>query len=177
MFSNPEQNIAQLGLRDGMVVADFGAGSGAYSKASSSKVGYTGKVYAIEVQKDLVKKLESDLRTWGISNVNCIWGDIEKKHGTKLADNSIDVVIASNILFQAEDKSGLVNEIKRVLKKNGRVLLIDWSESYGGMGPSFDHVVNESTAMDLFTKQGFTFVEKIASGAHHYGIIFTHESR
>jgi ubiquinone/menaquinone biosynthesis C-methylase UbiE len=175
MFSNPEQNVAQLGIREGMSVADFGAGTGAYSKACSYKAGYSGKVYAIEVQKDLVKKLESDLKTWGISNVTCIWGDIEKINGTKLANNTMDVVIASNILFQTEDKFGLINEIKRVLKKNGRVLIIDWNESFGGMGPKFDHVVSESMAKDLFSKQGFKFVEKITAGAHHYGIIFTHE--
>ena len=60
MFSNPEQNVLQLGLREGMRVADFGAGSGAYSLASGKKVGHTGHVYAIEVQKNLVKKLESE---------------------------------------------------------------------------------------------------------------------
>ena len=76
MFTNPEQNISRLGLTEGMRVADFGAGTGFYSKAASAKVGYTGKVYAIEVQKDLVKRLENDIANWGISNIDCIWGDI-----------------------------------------------------------------------------------------------------
>lgn len=175
MFSNPEQNIAQLGLLDGMTVADFGAGSGAYSKVAANKVGYTGKVYAIEVQKDLVKKLESEMKHWGISNVECIWGNIEKKHGTNLADHSVDAVIVSNVLFQAEDKLGLIDEAKRILKKDGKVLFIDWSDSFSGMGPSQEHVITESTARELFTKGGFKALENIRAGAHHYGIIFIHE--
>src|SRR5680860_1853680 len=123
MFSNPEKNIAQLNLREGMYVADFGAGVGLYSKFASKKVGESGKVYAVEVQKDFVHKLEGELKDWKISNVECVWGDIERLGGTKIADRSMDVVIISNVLFQAEDKLGLVDEAKRVLKSDGSCLL------------------------------------------------------
>jgi FkbM family methyltransferase len=175
MFTNPEQNILHLGLKEGMRVADFGAGTGFYSKAASTKVGYSGKVYAIEVQKDLVKKLESELKHWGISNVECIWGDIEKRNGTKISDRSMDAVIVSNVLFQAEDKLGLIDEVKRILKKNGQVLMIDWTGSFGGMGPAKEHVVTENTAKELFEKRGFKFEENISVSEHHYGIIFKYE--
>ena len=174
MFTNPEQNILSLGLIEGMRVADFGAGTGFYSKAASGKVGYTGKVYAVEVQKDLVKKLEADIKQWGYTNIECIWGDIERKGGTKIADRSMDAVIVSNVLFQAEDKIGLIDETKRVLKKKGKVLLIDWSGSFGGMGPTEDHVVTENKARELFEKRGFVFERNISAGAQHYGIIFIH---
>jgi len=175
MFSNPEQNVAQLGLREGMHVADFGAGTGAYSFACGQRVGHTGHVYAIEVQKNLVKKLESEIKEKKISNIECIWGDIEKLHGTKIADHSMDVVIISNVLFQAEDKMGLIDEARRLLKKDGKVLFIDWLSSFSGMGPSPDHVVEPRMAEDLFTKRGFEFVEKIITNPHHYGIIFKHK--
>jgi ubiquinone/menaquinone biosynthesis C-methylase UbiE len=175
MFTNPGQNILHLGLREGMRVADLGAGSGFYAKAVSERVGYTGKVYAVEVQKDLVKKLESEIRSWGISNIECIWGDIEKRHGTKIADQSMDAVIISNVLFQAEDKIGLIDEAKRILKKKGNVLFIDWTESFGGMGPAPQNVITEIKAKELFEKRGFVFVEKISTSPHHYGIIFKYE--
>jgi ubiquinone/menaquinone biosynthesis C-methylase UbiE len=175
MFTNPEQNILHLGLKEGMRVADFGAGTGFYSRATSAKVGHSGKVYAIEVQKDLVKKLESDIKSWGITNIECIWGDIEKRGGTKISDRSMDVVIVSNVLFQAEDKLGLIDEAKRVLKKGGQILLIDWSGSFGGMGPAPEHVVTETMARELFEKRCFKFEEKISTSEHHYGIIFKHE--
>jgi len=176
MFTNPEQNILHLGLTEGMRVADFGAGTGFYSRACSAKVGYTGKVYAIEVQKDLVKKLESDIKHWGITNIDCIWGDIEKRGGTKISDHSMDAVIVSNVLFQAEDKLGLIDEAGRVLKKGGKVLLIDWNGSFGGMGPTLESVVTESMAKELFEKRGFKFEESISTSMHHYGIIFKYES-
>jgi ubiquinone/menaquinone biosynthesis C-methylase UbiE len=175
MFTNPEQNILHLGLTEGMRVADFGAGTGFYTKACSRKVGYTGKVYAIEVQKDLVKKLESEIKSWGLSNVECIWGDIERRGGTKISDHSMDVVVISNVLFQAEDKSGLIDEAGRILKKKGRVLLIDWIDSFGGMGPNIEQIMSESMAKELFSKKGFKFQESIIASPHHYGIIFSYE--
>lgn len=174
MFINPEYTINQLGLREGMKVADFGAGSGAYTKLASAKVGSTGIVYAIEVQKDLVTRLESEVKKWGFSNVECLWADIEKKGGTKLADKSIDYVIISNVLFQAEDKLGLIDEAKRILKDDGRVLLIDWSDSYSGMGPAPHHLVTEEAARALFKQRGFRVMENISTSVHHYGIIFIH---
>lgn len=175
MFTNPEQNILRLGLTEGMRVADFGAGTGFYSKAASPRVGYTGKVYAIEVQKDLVKKLEHDIKTWGLSNIECVWGDIERRGGTKIADHSMDAVIVSNVLFQVEDKVGLVDEVRRVLKKDGKVLLIDWSASFGGMGPKEEHVVNSDKAKELFERKGFKLEEGISTSPNHYGIIFRYE--
>lgn len=172
MFSNPEQNILKLGLREGMRVADLGAGSGAYSIAASRSVGHTGHIFAVEVQKGLVKKLESEINESGLTNIECIWGDIENVHGTKIADHSMDAVIISNVLFQVEDKLGLLDESKRILKRGGKVLLIDWIESFGGMGPSRMDVVPEDIAIDLFIKRGFKLLEKITTSDHHYGIIF-----
>jgi ubiquinone/menaquinone biosynthesis C-methylase UbiE len=175
MFSNPEKNVAQLCLMEGMRVADFGAGTGAYSISAGRHVGHTGHVYAIEVQKDLVKKLESEVKDAHIRNVECIWGNIEKIHGTKIADHSMDAVIIANVLFQADDKLGLIDEAKRILKKGGKVLFIDWLSSFSGMGPTSEHIVTPQMSTDLFTKRGFKFVEKITTNPHHYGIIFSHE--
>lgn len=179
MFSKPDQNVAQLGLREGMRVADFGSGTGAYSLSAGRRVGHTGHVYSIEVQKSLVKKLESEIKDSGVKNVECIWGDIEKIHGTKIADHSMDAVIIANVLFQAEDKLGLIDEARRILKKDGKVLFIDWLSSFSGMGPSSEHVIEPKMATDLFIKRGFKLQEKITTSPHHYGIIFTHshESR
>ncbi len=175
MFANPKQNVAALGLMEGMRVADFGAGTGFYTKEASLKVGTTGRVYAIEIQKDMLKKLDAELKELGITNVDVIWGDIECEGGTKLKEHSIDRVIVSNVLFSASDKLGLVDEVKRVLKPGGKVLVVDWKESFSGMGPARMYVVKELEAKELFTRRGFKYLENISASAHQYGIILMHE--
>lgn len=174
MFTKPEKNILHLRLREGMRIADFGAGTGFYAKACSLRVGNSGKVYAIEIQKDLVKKLEADIKHEGIKNIECIWGDIEHYGGTKLSDNSMDVVIVSNVLFQVEDRLGVIDEVKRVLKKGGKVLLADWNLS-SSISPTPRLLVSDTMARELFEKRGFRFEENISTSIHHYGIIFTYE--
>lgn len=172
MFSDPEHNIEQLGLSDGHIVADFGAGSGFYSILAGKAVAPMGKVYAIDVQKDLLERLKKEAARQGVRNIDVLSGDLEKLGGSKIRESSCDVVIASNVLFMAEDKKSFLLEAKRVLRPLGRLLLIDWSASFSGMGPHSDHVVYKDDAIKLAKEAGFSFDREISAGAHHYGIIF-----
>ncbi len=168
-FSNPDNNIAQFGLEEGRFVADFGAGSGFYTIAAARAVGSTGKVYAVEVQKDLVQKIKQTAGEEGLMNIETLWGDIEELGGTKLRDSSVSVVIVSNVLFQVEDREGLVSEVSRILKPKGRVFIVDWDGSYGNMGPEESAVISAQDARALFEKAGFTYLKAIKAGEHHYG--------
>lgn len=170
-FTAPKNNIAQFGLREGMHVADLGAGSGHYSLAAAHMVGTTGRVYAIEVQKDLLQRIKNLALQEKIRNIEIIWGNVEELHGTKLRDNSVDAAILSNILFQFEDKTGGLREAKRILRPAGRMLVVDWAESFGGMGPPQDAVVSQKKARELCEEVGFTFEGVIEAGEHHYGFI------
>lgn len=172
MFSDPQNNIDQLGLSDGMVVADLGSGSGFYSLIGAKAVLPTGKVYAVDVQRDLLERLKKEAQRNHIRNIDCIQGDLEHLGGSKIRESSCDVVLASNILFSLDDKKSFLLEAKRILKNTGRLLVIDWSASFGGMGPHVDQVVYKDDAIKLAVSLGFVFDREISAGAHHYGIIF-----
>ena len=168
MFSDPVKNVRTLGLGETNIVADLGAGTGFYSVAAGQIV-RLGKVYAIEVQKDYLAKLRHKVAEARLKNVETIWGNVEKIGGTKLRDNLVDAVIASNILFQIESKDKFIEEIKRILKPGGRVLLIDWSTPvHGGR---IEHMIPKNQAREMFEKNGFTQEREIDAGAHHYGMI------
>lgn len=169
MFSNPERNVEQFDIHPGMSVADFGAGSGFYTIASAKAVGGAGRVYAVEVQKELLDKLKAQTKQLRLGNVEIIWGDIEKMGGTRLRDMSVDRVIASNVLFQLHDPKSFCNEVKRVLKPGGKVLCIDWSDT-SPLGPK--SLVTPDSAKALFHAAGFTYDSSIIAGEHHYGLIF-----
>jgi len=171
MFSDPEKNVSELYLKDGMVVADLGAGTGAYSIAAGRAMGNSGTVYAIEVQKDFLSKVKNSAVEAGVNNIEVLWGDIEEEGGTKIGDNLADATIVSNVLFQVEDKKGLMGEAFRVTKPGGKILIVDWSESFGGLGPQPDDVFPESEAKNLAGEAGFVFDRSIDAGAHHYGMI------
>ena len=172
MFSAPEKNIDQLNIPDNSIIADFGAGSGAYTIAAAKKMHSTGKVYAIDVQKDLLTRLENTCREQHVGNVGFIWGNLEEYGGTKLADNSVDIVILSNVLFQTPDKKTVIEEVKRVLHQGGMFLLIDWTGSFNSMGPTKEQVFPELEARKLVESLNFTFDRSIDAGNFHYGSVF-----
>ncbi|HJL55807.1 MAG: methyltransferase domain-containing protein [Candidatus Pacebacteria bacterium] len=172
MFSDPKNNIMRLGLTDGMLVADFGTGSGHYAIEASRIVGNSGRVYAIDIQQALVKKVKNLALAENRQNIDVLWGDIEQIRGTKLGDESVDAVIIANDLFQVEEKNNVIIEARRILKPKGKVLVVDWLDSFAGIGPSGDVIVRESEARKLLSENGFEFVQDFDAGEHHYGLIF-----
>lgn len=167
MFTDPVKNLKAFELKEDDIVADLGAGTGYYSIAAGALVP-KGKVYAIELQKDFLETVKNKVREAYLGNVECLWGNVEKLGGTKIEDNVVDAVVASNILFQVEDKEGFIEEMKRILKPKGRVLLIDWSESSIFKTTK---IISRNTALQMFEKKGFVLEREIDAGAHHYGMI------
>jgi len=172
MFSEPEQNVKQFSIGEGWHVADFGVGSGAYAIAAADAVGSDGRVYAVDVQNNLLTRVKKEAQERGLGNIEVVCGDIEEPNGSKLKDGSMDAVIVSNLLFQVDNKKEVAGEVKRVLRKNGRVLVVDWTGSYGGLGPHNDHIFSKDKAKDIFQEAGFEFEKDIQAGEHHYGLIF-----
>lgn len=173
MFSDPNTIVPQLHIPLGASVADLGVGTGAYAFILSRTVGPSGKVYACDIQKDMLARLENEIKDKGITNIQTVWSDVENHQGTKLRDHSIDWVIVANVLFQVQDRDGLIKEISRILKPSGSVLLVDWSESFGNLGPHPSEVINSVEAEKKFTALGFKkSSQAVDAGSHHYGIIF-----
>ena len=172
MFSDPEKNISQFALASGMKVADFGSGSGFYSMAAAKAIQPGGQVFAIDIQKDLLQKLKNGAKQNNLHNINIVWADLEHLGGTKLRENSMDAVIAANLLFQIENKDALCLEIKRILRPLGRVLIVDWAGSFGSIGPVESDVIPKEKMISFFEDHGLKLDREISAGAQHYGLIF-----
>jgi len=172
-FSDPRKIISQLDLLGSHHVADFGSGAGFYTLALAEFMGPEGKIFAIDVQKAHLEKIARQAELKSFDSIHTLWADIEKEKGSRLRDNSIDVVIMANILFQLEHKNEALLEARRILKPEGRLLIVDWSESFGNLGPKTDHVVTEQTAAELCALAGFGISRHVEAGEHHYGFIAT----
>ncbi len=171
-FLSPANCVARLKLLPGTKVADLGAGTGAFSISLARAVTSSGKVYAIDVQKDLLDRLKKEVSKHRLSNIEVVWGDIEHPGGTKLRDEAVGAVVVANVLFQIESPYALAIEAKRILQKDGKILVVEWRESYGGMGPDSKAVVSEEEAKSIFLQAGLELVESFSAGPHHYGLIF-----
>src|SRR3990167_6478376 len=103
MFTDPVKNLKSFGIKENDIVADLGAGTGFYSIAAGH-IAKRGKVYAVEIIKDYLATIKEKVKEARVDNVEILWGDIGVLGGTKLRDGIIDAVIASNVLFQIDDK-------------------------------------------------------------------------
>ncbi len=168
-FSDPSKNIRELGFKSTDEVADFGSGSGVYTLALSKMVK---KVYAVDVQKDLLTRIENHAEESGLDNVEIVWGNIEEARGIGLRDETLDGVLLSNTLFQVGDKIGTIKEAWRVLKPGGVLAVIDWTDSYGGLGPRASNILTQSEANLICTDNNFAFKGDFDAGEHHYGILY-----
>ena len=172
-FSKPQEIVSQFRLTPGLTVADFGAGSGAYALACARAVLPTGRVYAIDIQPELLARHAREAGSLHLRNIEVIRGNLEEAGGSTLADASVDFIVIANLLFQTSAKYTLVHEAGRILKSGGRVVVVDWTDSFGGLGPKPDQVLPPVVTKQIFTEAGFTLVKDFPAGDHHYGLMFS----
>ena len=167
-FLNPEEVLNQLELREDMIVVDFGSGSGGWSLPLAQRL-KRGKVYAIDILEEPLSALRGKAEHEGIFNIKTILSDIEKKGGSKLPDNSCDLVLMTNLLFQVEDKKGVMEEGKRVLKKEGRILVVDWKKE-STFGPQSGRISAEEVKK-IAKELGFEVEKEFSAGSCHYALL------
>ncbi len=174
MFVSPKKITEQSFVDVGMKVADVGCGTGQHAFELALAVGPSGRIYAIDVQEGLLTYLKKESDSKKLNNIIVILADAEKNTG--LEGGSLDRVFFSNSFFQFENKEGAVLEAKRLLKKGGRIVVVDWLSSFNHLGPHPDNVFGKDAAVKLFLKNNFQLDKELtAVGDYHYGLIFKHD--
>lgn len=115
----PYQLIERGGIKKGMQVLDLGCGPGAFTPFIARAVGEKGKVYAFDIQADMLKQLERKLarpENRDIKNIKLIEGNA---YELPFDDGSLDLVNMVTVLPEIPDRNRALHEIKRVLKPGG----------------------------------------------------------
>jgi len=170
-FLNPSRALGALYLTPGMTVADFDTGSGFFARAAARLVA-PGTVWAVDAKSEVLSRLKNLCTAEGLLNVEVVAGAIDKVEGTHLPKGHFDAVIIANSLFAVEDKRACAEEAARILKPGGRALVVDWQESFGGMGPHPDHVVSAEKVREIFLEAGFNEASEAQAGDYHWGVVF-----
>ncbi|HMA78929.1 MAG TPA: class I SAM-dependent methyltransferase [Candidatus Paceibacterota bacterium] len=171
-FVDPTIVCSQFHLRVGDTVADFGAGGGYFLQPLSQAVGSDGTVYALDIQKELVAAMGEFVRRENLNNVRVLWVDLEEPEGTTLSAGQLDAVTIINTLFQFEAAPAVFAEAYRTLRSGGKLIVIEWSESFQNLGPEPSAVVSSAAARALAEGAGFVHERDFPAGDHHYGMTF-----
>lgn len=169
-FINPAEIIDALEIKEGMSVGDFGCGTGYFSFPLAKKVGQNGRVYALDILREKLETVESEAKVLGISNITTKRANLEMVGGSKLEDDSLDWICLVSMLFQNKDKKLILEEARRVLKKKGKLLIIEWNGN-GSFGPDKKLRVTQDEISNLGLDAGLSFSQEIEISHFHYGII------
>ncbi|MDH7445556.1 class I SAM-dependent methyltransferase [Aquimarina sp. 2201CG14-23] len=124
-------------INPGNIVADIGCHEGYLSIHMSNTVGKLGKVYAVDVREDRLDKLNDHIKKRKLKNIKTILGDYDNP---KLPDNSLDIVVILDTYHEMEDYKKILYHVKKSLKMNGSIVLIEKFKS---------HMKNESRAKQV----------------------------
>jgi ubiquinone/menaquinone biosynthesis C-methylase UbiE len=121
-WQRPEQVVAALALAPGDHVAEIGAGDGYWLPWLSEAVGQTGRVYAVEVEGDLVAALEKRVAEEGLGNVTVVLGGYDDP---ALPDGAIDLAFTCLTYHHIEGRPDYFRRLRLDLSERGRVAHLD----------------------------------------------------
>ena len=119
---NSNLAINKMELQPTSTVADIGAGTGYYTFKIAQRVP-NGKVYAVEIQDDMIRYLNERKSELNCNNVEVIKGDSKSPH---LPDSSIDLAIMIDVYHELEYPKEMLQYISKALRKDGKILLLEY---------------------------------------------------
>lgn len=119
----PAKLMKALKLRPGQVVADIGAGSGYFTFRITSEVGPKGKVYAVDIQKEMLDLIRKRMRDNRVTNVEPILGTITDP---KLPAASIDLILLVDVYHEFSHPYEMTEAMVKALKPGGRLVFVEY---------------------------------------------------
>jgi len=165
IWQKPEEILDAIELNRDYVAADLGCGSGFFTIPLSGKVK---RVYAIDIQKAMLKYLEQKIENQRIKNITPL---LSKENKIPIENECIDLLISINALHEFADKEKMIQEMRRVLRQDGKAVIVDFNKEKTGFGPPEAIRLSKIQAKHLFEKIGFT-VLKFKDLTYHYLIVF-----
>jgi 2-polyprenyl-3-methyl-5-hydroxy-6-metoxy-1,4-benzoquinol methylase len=115
--------VEALGLKPGMMVADVGAGTGYMSIKMARKIGPTGKVFANDIQPEMLKLLQKNAQQAKVTNIEPVLGTAA---GTNLPRGQMDLVLLVDVYHEFSEPEKMLRDLRETLKPDGRLVLIEY---------------------------------------------------
>src|SRR3989339_232934 len=161
----------KVGIEAGMHVADLGCGNLAYFSFPIAKlVGDDGVVYAVDILKSVLEAVDNKIKQVGAENIKTIWSNLEIIGATKIPDENLDVAFLVNVLFQSEKDDIIIKEAYRLLKPQGKLLIIDWLSTSTPFGPPIKDRPKKEVLKKYAQDSGLQLIEEFEAGPYHFGL-------
>ena len=150
----PTKAVAALNLQPGQVVADIGAGSGYYTMLLSSAVGPRGRVYATDIQPEMLALIKRRIEEKGVSNVELVRGTAT---GSGLPDGVIDLALMVDVYHELAQPQAFLQSLKRAMRPEGRLVLIEFRKESPWVPIREEHKMSIHDARMELEAEGYRF--------------------
>ncbi len=157
-----------LGVGDGVVVADLGAGSGWFTIRLANRVGPNGMVYAEDIQRQMIDSITRRVERLGLRNVRTVLGTANDPR----LPAKVDAVLIVDSYHEMEQPVALLRNVARSLRPGGRIGIVNFTKDGGGPGPAIEdrvdpeQVIADADAAGLALQSRQTFLK------YHYMLVF-----
>ncbi len=159
--------LDRVGVHEESSICDYGAGTGIFTIEMAKRT--KNKVYALDSSDDMVESIKEKVQINGLDNLLVKRVETDQ---VPLDNESIDLFVLITVFHHIQDTTTFISEIKRVLKRGGRVALVEFHKGESPMGPPAGHRLSPSELEALFVPSGFSHVDYHVLGENMYLSIF-----
>jgi ubiquinone/menaquinone biosynthesis C-methylase UbiE len=165
-----EAALDALGIKPGMVVADIGAGSGYMSLRLAVRVGSTGKVYAEDVQPEMLALLRQNQAKAKLSNIETILGS---ETDPKLPAGKMDLILLVDVYHEFSQPQKMLRKIREALKPDGRLVLLEYRKEDPTIPIRPEHKMSVREVRMELGAEGFRLADVIETLPRQHILILT----
>jgi ubiquinone/menaquinone biosynthesis C-methylase UbiE len=164
---DPAGTLRRIGIGDHDTLCDIGAGSGIFTIPAAQMT--DGDVHALEIDDEMLEVIREKAKKEGLKNILAA----KVKDGIfPIRDGIVDAAVLVTVLHEIEDKPAFLSEIKRVLKADGRIAIIEFHKMETPMGPPVSHRLGREETAKAMTDAEFLSDIEFDLGENMYCMVF-----
>ncbi len=167
---NPEGALDALGIRPGMVVADVGAGTGYMSLRLAKRVGPSGKVYANDLQAEMLRRLRENAAKAGLTNIETVQGE---EADPNLPPGRMDLVLLVDVYHEFSKPREMIDKIRGSMKPEGRLVLLEYRKEDPNVPIREEHKMTVAEVKAELEPQGLVLSQVIETLPRQHILILT----
>ena len=166
----PDEVIAALDLKAGETLADIGAGSGYFTFRFARKVGDSGRVYAVDINSDMIVYMNRYIRDKKVKNVTTV---LSVPDDPLLPDVSINRFFICNTWHHVGNRPQYIALMKKMLKPGGQIVVMDYKKEQLPVGPPPDMKMAREEVIREMESGGFKLAKEHAFLPYQYFLVFS----
>ncbi len=159
-----------LGIAEGSVVADLGAGSGWFTIRLARRVGPNGRVYAEDIQPEMIGVIKRRVARENLQSR--VIPTLGTDQDLRIPENTLDAALIVDAYHEMEQPVQLLRSAARALKKTGRIAILEFTKAGGGPGPLMEERVEAERVIREAKAAGLQLIDQPNILRYQYMLVF-----